>query len=226
MGSYDIGGSYFNLAKFENCIESNFYTDSTQTTVRPTSDYWGIMGTNYCKNIIYKDSVLSRLDAHAGVYNATVDGCKIIQINLIGGGTALIKDTVIYNNTLIQLREDYGSTWNGDIIIQNVHMMNSAGSTPNTHLLTAKWNNHNFGYELYLPKTVTVDNLTVQNKKPIYVFSNYTNNIELAQNSEIAKAHITEQIIVKNNTANLEIVASSSNSLNAAIPIVNGDKQD
>ena len=45
---------------------------------------WGIGGTNYCKNMEYIGSTLSRLDAHAGLYNGRIIDSTVNYISLTG----------------------------------------------------------------------------------------------------------------------------------------------
>ena len=79
------------------------------------------MGTNFCKNITLEGCSFSRFDAHQGVYNVTIKDSTLGHqcLNAIGMGTLLIEDTTLYGNYLIVLRDDYGSTWKGDVIIRN-----------------------------------------------------------------------------------------------------------
>jgi hypothetical protein len=130
------------------------------------------MGTNYCKNITYDNCTLNRLDAHAGVYNASIiNGSNVITVSLIGGGTALIKDSTIHNTTMISLRSDYGSTWNGDIIIDNVRWVTGA-TTPT--LIGGSWVAHYFGYTTYLPANVRINKLEVNGPATrVNIFSAY-----------------------------------------------------
>ncbi len=177
MGSYDIGGGNANGMYFKNCTQINFFTDEDKTT--PDTTLWGIMGTNYCKNITYDGCVLSRLDAHAGVYNATVKDSEVLYIHLIGGGTALIENSTIYNYSyVVQLRGDYGSLWDGDIIIRNVDVKAKARNSSNqtVTLINFTYANHDFGYELNMPKNIVIEGLTVSDtKKPtIYLFNDPT----------------------------------------------------
>lgn len=37
------------------------------------SSRWGIIGTNYTKDVIYKNCELNRIDAHSGVHNLTIE---------------------------------------------------------------------------------------------------------------------------------------------------------
>ena len=187
MGTYEIGGGNANKLYYKNCTQINFFDPNGKPTmlwydkdgnkgvcndkVGSSSGIWGVMGTNYCKNITYDNCTLNRLDAHAGVYNATIkNNSKVISVNLIGGGTALVEDSTIYNNLFINLRSDYGSFWHGDVKIKNSKFVCSAATQV---LLNGTWTNHNFGYKTYLPN-VEIDNLEfIGDGEEFYVFNDY-----------------------------------------------------
>ena len=183
-GTYDIGLSYANNVVYRNFTQSNFFQEGTQ--VPDTTRCWWVMGSNYCKNITYDNCVLTRFDAHAGVYNATVKNSVTSSIRLTGGGTFLLENTTVYArsgmaNGFIELREDYGSTWKGDIKIKDVHYVYT--STPGTvfSVIRGNWEHHDFGYETTLPN-VSLDNITFSSNvaeklTDIYVF-NITNAVD------------------------------------------------
>ena len=163
MGTYDIGASYGSNIVWKNCIETNFFDENGNRRYGT----WGIMGSSYTKNIAYEDCVLSRFDAHAGVYNARIINSHVVHFRIIGGGTLHLENSTIYNNLLISIREDYGATWNGDIVIKDVTMVNSGDVT----LVSASWVNHDFGYKCYLANNITLDNLKLKNPATVYLFS-------------------------------------------------------
>ncbi len=183
MGTYDIGGSTSNSLVFKNCIQTNFnsgnvwYDENGNTGVRNddssiTSGIWGIMGTNWCKNITYDTCKLSRLDAHSGVVNASVINSEVTTIAIIGGGTMLVKDSTVHGNQLITARTDYGSTWNGELIIENVKF-NNFNST--AYIINGLWYNHNFGYKTYMPTTITIDGLQLigASNATLYMYTDF-----------------------------------------------------
>jgi hypothetical protein len=176
MGSYDIGGSFSTNITFKNCVQSNFYKYKEKNIVFNHTEYWGIMGTNYCKNLTYDKCVLSRLDAHAGVYNITIKDSTISEINLIGGGSAkIIGSTIITKedcqSSLLTLREDYGSTWKGEILIKDCDFIN--WNSDAVYLVGGRWNNWDFGYVTHLP-SVTVDNLKIDKpSEKVYIFTEF-----------------------------------------------------
>lgn len=167
MGTYDIGAATSVNASFINCNQTNDITDG---------DYWGIAGTNYCKNLVYDGCVFSRFDAHQGVLNATVRNSVLGHhgIKLIGSGTALIENTTVLSASFIDLRADYGSTWNGDVIIRNCKFYPTDIS--NKIINAENSEDHDFGYTCYLPQRVEIDGLYVNRIGISYVFSVVNSN--------------------------------------------------
>lgn len=162
MGTYDIGAATAVNAKFINCNQTNDITDI---------DYWGIAGTNYCKNLVYDGCALSRFDAHQGVLNATVINSVLGHhgIKLIGSGTALIENTTVLAEDFIDLRADYGSTWNGDLIIRNCKFYPTGISS---HIINAENSeDHDFGYTCYMPQKIEIDGFYVHRIGINYLFT-------------------------------------------------------
>ncbi len=162
MGTYDIGAATSVNAKFINCKQTNDITDG---------DYWGIAGTNYCKNLVYDGCAFSRFDAHQGVLNATVINSVLGHhgIKLIGNGTALIENTTVLSDSFIDLREDYGSTWNGELIIRNCKFYPTGVET---HIIKAtNSEDHNFGYTCHLPQKIEIDGLFVHRMGTNHLFT-------------------------------------------------------
>ena len=170
MGTYDISISYANNVTFKDSRQSNSITNTT---------YWGIMASNYTKNITYDGCVFSRFDAHKGTHNATIINSEIghQKLNIIGSGTLLVENTIIHGNNIVNLRNDYGSTWDGDMIFKNV-TLNNTSYTPT--LINATWYNHDFGYTCHLPANVTIDGLTLAKGTSFYVFPKLKNEIDSA----------------------------------------------
>lgn len=162
MGTYDIGAATAVNASFINCKQTNDITDI---------DYWGIAGTNYCKNLVYDGCAFSRFDAHQGVLNATVRNSVLGHhgIKLIGSGTALIENTTVLAEDFVDLRSDYGSTWNGEMIIRNCKFYPTGAFS--SHIIKAENSeDHDFGYTCYLPQRVEIDGLYVHRAGNNYLF--------------------------------------------------------
>lgn len=155
MGSYDL--SFWSSIDVR-CI------NITQTIDINDSNYWGIYTSNFCKNLYLENCEFSRFDTHMGVTNATIKNCTLghQSIQLIGFGEFLIENSILKNssNIFINLRGDYGSTFNGNITIRNCEWHSSAKC-----LQIIGENNvgdHDYGYPCYYGKRITIDGLKVR----------------------------------------------------------------
>jgi len=163
-GSYDLQLSSCANVTFKDCTQANSIHDNA---------YWGIMGANYIKNVTYDGVSFSRFDAHAGVHNVTIKNSQLGHqgINLIGSGTALIENTTVSSGRFINLRSDYGSIWDGEVIIRNC-VFNQHNGNGYDHLLIGGDNDgqHDFGYPCMMPRKITIDGLVIRDKKhsPLY----------------------------------------------------------
>jgi hypothetical protein len=155
MGSYDISVSRAINVSFINCSQTNDINDTR---------YWGILGSNYCKNLLYDRCTLSRFDAHKGVANATIRNSTLghMGINAIGTGTFTVENSTIRGRSLINLRSDYGSTWEGEFIIRNCVFVPSNGRLTTASLISGSYSGqHDFGYTCYMPERIIIENLHI-----------------------------------------------------------------
>jgi len=155
MGTYDILVNRALNVSFVNCTQTNDIDDRT---------YWGIMGSNYCKNLLFDHCILSRFDAHKGVANATIRNSTLghMGINAIGSGTFTVENSTIRGRSLINLRSDYGSTWQGEFIIRNCVFIPSGGKPASASLINGSYSGlHDFGYTCYMPERITIENLKI-----------------------------------------------------------------
>ena len=198
-GTYDISGTRALNVTFVDCRQSNDITDPA---------YWGIMGTNFCKNIVLDRCRFSRFDAHMGVTNAVVRDSEIGYggMNAIGFGTFLIENTTSSCRNFINLRSDYGSTWNGDFIIRNcVFKPSSPKIVPNV-INGSNRGNHDFGYTCYMPTTIEIDGLKIDtsdqpekyqdavffaNMNPSYKSDSYEEKFPYVKTKEINVKNLT-----------------------------------
>lgn len=189
MGTYDIGAATAVNAKFINCKQTNDITNS---------DYWGIAGTNYCKNLVYDGCAFSRFDAHQGVLNATVVNSVLGHhgIKIIGSGTALIENTTVLSDSFVDLRGDYGSTWNGELIIRNCKFYPTGVSM---HIIKAENSeDHDFGYTCYLPQKIEIDGFYVYRVGINYLFTNVNPKHNYDSYNAAYPVVTPEEITVKN----------------------------
>ena len=203
MGTYEIGGSNANNLVWRNCTQTNDINDSS---------YWGVMGTNFCKNLTYDGCKLSRFDAHQGMHNTTIINSELghQKINAIGSGLLRIEDCIVNGTNVVVLRSDYGSTWEGDVIIKNVQLNNT---TDGATVFGATWYNHYFGYTCYLPQNITIDNLTTKNPGVIFIFpalsadidkptvNGVTNNNPIVLPKTVTISNMKSDVVVSSNTA-------------------------
>ena len=185
--SYEFSANSANNTKLLGCTQSNFWVtvDENYNIIPATKDtpgaitsqgsvkvngvglplFWGAAGSNYCKNLSYINTQLSRYDAHAGVYNGSIIGCEITGIELTGWGTFTIEDTDWYSygggaiaNSLIYLRGDYGCTFDGVIKIKDVNAYYKTTKQNDSYLFYHDYVNWYFGYTSAFP-SVEIDNL-------------------------------------------------------------------
>ena len=198
MGSYDIGANNSVNVSFVNC---------RQTTDINDGRYWGLFGSNYCKNLLYDGCTFSRFDAHMGVANATVRNCELgyMGINAIGFGTFLVENTTVRSHSFFNLRSDYGSTWRGDFIVRNCTFVPRDGKRGTSALVNGSstdW--HDFGYECHMPRRIVFDGLTIDDSNHPdtyngpFVFAMFNPKNTSADYVEKHPYHVTEEVVLRN----------------------------
>ena len=200
MGTYDISVNRALNVSFVNCSQTNDINDKT---------YWGIMGSNYSKNLLYDSCTFSRFDAHMGVVNATIRNSTLghMGINAIGSGVLTVENSTINGNSLINLRTDYGSTWQGEVFIRNCVFVPAGGKSISSSLIGgANSSQHDFGYTCYMPGRITIENLRINdsNHPESYqgpaIFSNFNPEMKDASYQETFPFVRTKEVILRNVT--------------------------
>ena len=130
---------------------------------------WGVVATNFMKNILIEDCVLSRVDVHMGV-----SGDYIIRrstlghagLNAIGRGRLIVEDSTLHGGHLVRFRDDYGSTWEGEVLIRNSRWIPPAGKNFQP-VMFGMGNDglHDFGYPCFMPRLIRIDGLSVDDSK-------------------------------------------------------------
>ena len=157
MGSYGIAvGSAVNVS-FIGC---------RQTTDILDNRYWGLFGSNYCRNLLFDNCEFSRFDAHMGVANATIRNSTLghMGVKAIGFGTLLIENTTVRSSgAMVELRSDYGSSWDGEIVIRNCKYAPIPGRSTRMPPLIAGSNlgTHDYGYDCTMPRRIVIDGLEI-----------------------------------------------------------------
>jgi len=215
-GTYDISANLAINMTIKKCEQMNDINNSR---------FWGIFTSNNSKNIIFENVKFSRFDAHMGVHNATIRNSEIgwQGILAIGSGLLIVENTKVNANKFITLRSDYGSSWNGDFVIKNCIF---APSKLNNAVLIGASNDGqwDFGYQCYMPDTVTIDGFYVDDKNApsdysgIMLFGNFNAN---HNGSEPYPYITTKNINIKGFVSNKEYRITTntylSNNLNVNI---------
>jgi len=160
-GTYDIKMTRALNVTLENCTQSNDILDST---------YWGIMVCHRVKQLTVKDCSFSRVDAHSGFFDVSIIGSTLGHqgLNAIGGGTLLLENSTVYGKHFVNLRSDYGSVWNGDLIVRGCTWVPNKGKalTGAYALIGGTYSGfHDFGYECGMPRTIVLENLHVDDSR-------------------------------------------------------------
>lgn len=211
LGSYDM---YF--------ISSNHVSLINVKQNCPTgigdSRYWGIMASNNCKKFLLDGCYMNRFDAHQGFWGATIINSTIgHSINITGGGRLYMENvTKITGTTFLSVRGDYGASFEGEIIIKNCRhecyqpyiswidgKSAPEGRTPYAYVIypgilnpRELYYNWDFGYELYLPKKITLDNFTVGTEGQVFILPGLQD--DQLNNTYKHFHHPTEEIVLRN----------------------------
>lgn len=158
MGTYDLSANEVVNFTLVGCRMDNI-CDPTR---------WGVIGTNFCKNILLENCTLSRMDTHQGVSGTyTIRGCTLghAGLNAIGRGTLTVENSILNGRSLLSLRGDYGSTWEGKVVIRNSRWIPACGTAIQPHLLAASNDGqHDFGYPCFMPREIIIDGLVIDDR--------------------------------------------------------------
>jgi hypothetical protein len=189
MGTYDY---YFH---YSNNISLIGVKQDCPTGIGDTR-YWGIMASNNCKNLVLDNCYVNRFDAHRGFWNAKITNSTIgHSINITGGGHLYMENvTKLTGSAYLNIRGDYGGSFEGDIVLKNCHHCAFGGYNTNkgqekneNHMKEAYiiapggstsyelFYNWDFGYDLFLPTEITVENFTTDADGELYLYTNQAN---------------------------------------------------
>ncbi len=196
-GSYDL--HFYNCASItvRNCTQTNDILSGT---------YWGLSHAYHSKDLCFEGCSISRIDAHMPVTNETITDCVLgyMGVYSVGGGTMYMEDTTFFSEQLLWLRDDIGSSWDGDIIFKDC--LWAAASTSLSHALIQGYNygNHDYGYACTMPHTVTIDGLYIMDRGHsesyggVYILGNFTPDYLDESYVYTYPYELTERVTVKN----------------------------
>ena len=165
LGSYEIGANSAVNISWIRCVEKGFFNPDGSVT------FAGLMGTNYCRNMLFDECFVTSFDAHTAAYNITLRNSTFEHVNFIGGGEAVLENVTIYadaKQTAISLRPDYGSVWRGNFTIKNLDIRYSKASMSYMRIFESTYYNQIMGtysngseFTTSMPVNVSIDGLTV-----------------------------------------------------------------
>ncbi|MBT8044027.1 MAG: hypothetical protein KJO79_03670, partial [Verrucomicrobiae bacterium] len=157
MGTYGYSANLVVNLKMIKCRMDNIHDRSR----------WGVTGTNHLKNFLVDGCVLSRVDVHQGVSGSYIIRNSTIGhagINAIGRGRLIVENCTLHGRQLVYFRQDYGSTWHGDVVVRNCRWI-----MPRRHGSMLRMSNdgsHDFGYPCAMPRTIEIDGLNIEHAEP------------------------------------------------------------
>lgn len=166
-----------------------------------TDDIDAIAAAHHCS--------FSRFDAHQGVANATIRNSTLghMGINAIGSGIFTVENSTIRGRNFINLRSDYGSTWQGEFVIRNCVFIPAGGKAVSASLINGSYTGlHNFGYTCYMPEKITIENLKIhdsnypENYKGPAIFANFNPQMTDDSYQENFPYVKTREVILRNVT--------------------------
>jgi hypothetical protein len=198
MGSYDIGSSRSLYVSLINCSQTNDINDQ---------GFWGLMISDYSKNLVLDNCTFSRFDAHMGVTNATIRNSTLGHQGITGRGLLIVENTTIHRASPVNLRGDYGSTWEGEFHFRNCVLKPGNRNAVGTSLIAgSNSGQHNFGYTCYMPEKIIIENLHIDDTNlPIdyrgpAIFGNFNPQKTNDSYVETFPYHVTKEVVLKNVT--------------------------
>ena len=216
VGNYDI---YAN-----NCVNLTFLrvtqyeNEETGEVITNRFMYHGIMGSNWCRNMLVEDCYLDRFDSHQGMHNATLKNSTFgFGILVIGGGKLYIENVHRVSGTaFIHLRMDYNSIFKGDIEMVNCTMNNTIGT-----IVEGKWLEFYNGLPNHMTTSLTIDGLiTDRNSISLYnIYGGTVDAITNATNPLYVPTSLKASGVVKSNGIEVSVQVSSTNDAFATVPL-------
>jgi hypothetical protein len=223
MGTYDV--SAYDVVNFSmiGCRMENICD--------PT--LWGVAATSFCKNILVENCTLSRMDTHQGVSGFyTIRGSTLghAGLNAIGRGVLTVENSTLQGRSFLRLRSDYGSTWEGTVVIRNSRWIPACGAEVRpTVFEMVNDGQHDFGYPCFMPREITIDGLVIEDRE---VPAGYNGPFLFPDpdgaNTEAKERpfpyRLTERVTIRNlsTSSGLNFRISPDNEFNTRVRIIGG----
>lgn len=156
MGTYGYRADRVVNFRMLHCGQGNSIHDRSR---------WGVATSNFMKNILVEDCVLSRMDVHMGVSGGYVIRRTTLGhqgLKAIGRGPLVLEDSTVHADSLIEFRSDYGSIWDGDVTVRNSRWILPADVRARPAVFGMQNDGqHDFGYPCTMPRTILIDGLFI-----------------------------------------------------------------
>ena len=191
MGSYDLNAtdcinlSLLNLTQYEN--------KETGEVITNRKMYHGVMGSNFCRNVVMDNCYVDRFDSHQGVHNARITNCTLgFGILVIGGGELYVENVHrVGGNAFIHLRMDYNSVFDGDVTVKNCR----CGEQMKI-LIEGRWVKFYNGLDNHVTNNLTVDGLVCDSGE--FAFYSIRNLEPTSTTDDVNRLYLPEKIVASN----------------------------
>lgn len=215
---YSSGTYIFNANTVENLTFEGIYTNKK-------SDEWSSHTSNYIKNMVINNSEMDRIDTHFMVQDITVKNTTLNNKGVaVNGQGKLIIENCNFKNTssILDIRGDYGSSWDGDIIMRNINILNPTSVTILKPDIDPKYTQNDFGFNpVYYGNNILLENINVDNMSNIvnnYIMSIPKGDITLFKNKvsypktfNVSNINSKNKIITFKNDSNKNIYTVNGN---------------
>ena len=189
MGSYDLNATdcvnlqLINITQYEN--------EETGEVITNRFMYHGVMGSNFCRNVVMDNCYVDRFDSHQGLHNARITNSTLgFGLLVIGGGELYVENVYrVSGGSFVHLRSDYNSVFDGDLVMKNCRM----GATLDS-VINGTWRSFYNGLPNYVIRSVTVEGLVSDSGK-VFIY-NISGAVKNSVNDEINKLYLPESIKV------------------------------
>ncbi len=217
MGSYDLSATDCINLTFSGLVQ--YENEETGETITNRRMYHGVMGSNFCRNVVMDNCYLDRFDSHQGLHNARITNSTLgFGILVIGGGELYIENVYrISEDAFILLRSDYNSIFDGDVTLKNC----TAGPGI-TCIITGNWLNHYNGLPNQITTSLTIEGLVVEGVSTIHLFKIQNASVPTL-NSEVNKLYIPKYIMISGvsgiDGSDVNVSISAFNDAFATVPV-------
>ena len=195
MGTYQI-----RIDRTIHATLENVHSISSDTS------RWGSFTSNYSKDMVIKNCELTRVDAHKGICNLTIEDSKLGRsgIQVVGHGVLFVQRCQMFGgSTIVTLRPDYGASWDGKIILKNITFHVGDINYQAKLINFTNDGTHDFGYPCFYPEVemenIIIDDSGATYKNFIYLFNNVPTNVgDVTSNNYISPYYIKSKMSFKN----------------------------